>query len=97
MLCGDFNARPDSAEMQLLESWGLTDAWKQAGDTAAQQRGFTIPSIPEPRARIDYIMISGLRAVEARVAAAQNPGASDHLPVVADLELEGLGAPRGAL
>ena len=67
VLCGDFNARPDSAEMQLLESWGLTDAWKQAGDTAAQQRGFTIPSIPEPRARIDYIMLdprSGLRAVE---------------------------------
>ena len=57
VLCGDFNARPHSAEMQLLESWGLTDAWKQGGDPTAQGRGFTIPSIPEPRARIDYILV----------------------------------------
>jgi endonuclease/exonuclease/phosphatase family metal-dependent hydrolase len=85
VLCGDFNAQPDSAEMQLLESWGLADAWKQGGDNTA---GSTIPSIPEPRARIDYIFVdatAGLRAANTRVTATQNPGASDHLPVSTDL------------
>lgn len=85
VLCGDFNARPESAEMQLLESWGLADAWKQGGDGSA---GLTIPSVPEPRARIDYIFVdctAGLRAANSRVTATKNPGASDHLPISTDV------------
>jgi endonuclease/exonuclease/phosphatase family metal-dependent hydrolase len=82
ILCGDFNARPDSAEMQLFESWGMSDAWEQAGEGV----GDTIPSVPKPQERIDYIMLAaGLRAQETRVGAVENPAASDHLPVVADL------------
>lgn len=98
VLCGDFNARPGSAEMQLFESWGLADAWEQAGDHRARDGGFTIPSVPKPHARIDYVLLdtaTGLQAIEARVAGQQNPGASDHLPVVADLRVETV--PRGAL
>lgn len=87
VLCGDFNAQPDSAEMQLLESWGLVDAWTQGGDQTA---GLTIPSVPKPRARIDYIFVDamlGLRVLDTRIVAAQNPGASDHLPVSTDLDM----------
>ena len=85
VLCGDFNAQPESAEMQLIQSWGLADAWKQGGDETA---GLTIPSTPEPRARIDYILVDGtmgLRAANTRVTATQNPGASDHLPISTDV------------
>ena len=88
VLCGDFNAQPDSAEMQLFKSWGLVDTW-QASDTTTAEHGFTIPSLPNPRARIDYILVdasTGLRAITAWVAGQQNPGASDHLPVVSQIE-----------
>ena len=97
VLCGDFNARPRSDELEEMFSggWGLVDAWEESGDGTD---GFTIPSEPAPRARIDYIMLeaaAGLTAVEAWVAAEQNPGASDHLPVVADITVRAAGTGSG--
>ena len=44
-------------------------------------------SAANPRARIDYVLYSD--DVLARTAAVLSTGASDHLPVVADLELPG--------
>ena len=95
VLCGDFNARPHSDELEELFSggWGLVDAWEESGGGGSD--GFTIPSEPAPRSRIDYIMLdaaAGLTAVEAHVAAEQNPGASDHLPVVADITMRATAA-----
>ena len=93
VLCGDFNARPHNDELEEMFSggWGLIDAWEEWEESGDGTDGFTIPSEPAPRARIDYIILeaaAGLTAVEARVAAEQNPGASDHLPVVADITVQ---------
>jgi len=81
ILCGDFNATPHSAELTALSGWGLLDVWESA---ASADPGFTIPS-PEPRSRIDYILLeesAGLSVDKAHVPRTQ---ASDHLPVVADI------------
>jgi endonuclease/exonuclease/phosphatase family metal-dependent hydrolase len=78
-LVGDLNARPESSEMQpLLDRF--EDAWTLAG----QGDGFTIPST-SPTARIDYVLVSPELEVER--ATVPNSIASDHLPVVAELEL----------
>jgi endonuclease/exonuclease/phosphatase family metal-dependent hydrolase len=83
-LVGDLNALPDSPEIQRLTGV-LVDAWASAG----LGPGYTF-SARRPRARIDYVLSSGdLPAVAAEVLAGE---ASDHRPVVADLQSAGLGA-----
>eukprot|EP01052_Picozoa_sp_SAG31_P001133 SAG31_NODE_37_length_31616_cov_38.688359_7_plen_124_part_00 len=91
ILCGDFNATPDAREMQQLcgpaAGW-LHDSWAAAGGTGD---GATIPSIPRPTSRIDYVMVgkSG-KFTSTHVASAsviQGKPESDHLPVVVDLRL----------
>ncbi len=69
VLCGDFNAEPDSDEIRMLR--GLTtcpveglffhDAWAVAGDGGAgatwdNRNGFAAPEC-EPDRRIDYILV----------------------------------------
>jgi endonuclease/exonuclease/phosphatase family metal-dependent hydrolase len=78
VLAGDFNARPDTETYRRLSAI-FADAWTQAG----QGEGFTIPS-DDPRARIDYVWLRGFTATRAEVL---QSNASDHLPVVVDLEM----------
>jgi endonuclease/exonuclease/phosphatase family metal-dependent hydrolase len=77
ILAGDFNAGPDSGTMKAF-----------AGDwlDSAENAGFTIPA-GNPRRRIDYILAtpkSAWRAVRSEVL--NEPVASDHRPVVAQIE-----------
>jgi len=80
VLMGDLNARPGDPEIAPLTEV-LDDAWVVAGDGA----GFTFDAAT-PHARIDYILTSP--DVVACGAALVQTDASDHLPVVAELELE---------
>lgn len=82
VLCGDLNATPGSTEMRALTG-RLRDAWS----AVRTGRGHTHPS-PFPVRRIDYVLCSRgcavrtasvLGSVRARLA-------SDHLPLVAELE-----------
>jgi endonuclease/exonuclease/phosphatase family metal-dependent hydrolase len=64
----------------------LTDRLVDACVEAGVGDGYTF-SAANPRARIDYVLYSD--DVVARTAAVLSTDASDHLPVVADLELPG--------
>lgn len=78
-LVGDFNARPTAPELAPLFE-RFRDAWTLAGDGD----GLTFPT-PDPKARIDLVLASSdLAVTAARVPAVTG---SDHLPVVAELEL----------
>jgi endonuclease/exonuclease/phosphatase family metal-dependent hydrolase len=75
ILVGDLNALPDSEELRLLDADGLA----QAGPPEL----FTISS-DRPDRRIDYVLVSPhFRVVEAFTVPSP---ASDHLPMVAELE-----------
>jgi endonuclease/exonuclease/phosphatase family metal-dependent hydrolase len=79
VLAGDLNARPDAPEIRVLTDL-LTDTWTVAGEGD----GFTYGSL-DPYTRIDYLLASeDVRVVRAAVVGL-DPGASDHLPVLADL------------
>jgi endonuclease/exonuclease/phosphatase family metal-dependent hydrolase len=86
VLMGDLNARPGDPEIAPLTGV-LDDAWVVAGDGA----GFTFDAAA-PHARIDYILTSA--DLVARRAAVLPTEASDHLALVADLELDAV-APGG--
>jgi endonuclease/exonuclease/phosphatase family metal-dependent hydrolase len=90
VLVGDFNARPDAAELDPLRV-RFTDAWELASDREDHVRrrfwqraeGLTHPA-DSPHRRIDQAWVSP----EVAVAAAQvldAGGASDHLPLMVDL------------
>lgn len=81
ILLGDLNERPERDVYRRLEE-RFIDAWAAAGDGD----GFTFSSA-KPRQRIDYIWVrreSGLNVRSAKVA---DTLASDHLPLVVDLEM----------
>ena len=78
-LLGDLNARPAAPELAPLFE-RFRDAWSVAGEG----EGFTFPA-SEPKARIDYVLVSPQLEVRGvRVPALQG---SDHLPLVAELAL----------
>jgi endonuclease/exonuclease/phosphatase family metal-dependent hydrolase len=92
VLVGDFNARPEAPELNALRS-RFTDAWELARDRDDQagwrfwqrDEGLTHPA-GSPRRRIDQVWVSdGVEVASARVLDAD--GASDHLPLVVDLEV----------
>jgi len=83
-MMGDLNARPGDPEIAPLTEV-LDDAWVMAGDGA----GFTFDAAT-PHARIDYVLTSD--DLVARSAAVVPSDASDHLAVVADLDLDGAGS-----
>jgi endonuclease/exonuclease/phosphatase family metal-dependent hydrolase len=77
VLMGDLNAPPDAPELRPLFE-ALDDAWLGHDDV-----GGTYPA-DAPARRIDYVLVSPrLRVRRSQVMATD---ASDHLPVVADLE-----------
>lgn len=82
LLMGDFNARPDTAEIAPVYH-RFDDAWVEGGDGGD---GFTI-SPHNPYARIDYIFVS--RNIKVARAAVPRTLASDHLPLVADVIIPG--------
>ncbi|HUQ18837.1 MAG TPA: endonuclease/exonuclease/phosphatase family protein [Gemmatimonadaceae bacterium] len=79
ILFGDLNAAPDAPELQPLFA-RLKDSWRSA--TGA---GFSYPAT-NPEKRIDYVLTS--RHFTARDARVPVTLASDHRPVIVDLELE---------
>jgi endonuclease/exonuclease/phosphatase family metal-dependent hydrolase len=83
VMMGDLNARPGDPEIAPLTAV-LDDAWVVAGDGP----GFTFDAAT-PHARIDYVLTSADLA--ARSAAVLPADASDHLAVVAELDLDDAG------
>jgi endonuclease/exonuclease/phosphatase family metal-dependent hydrolase len=92
ILAGDLNCLPQSESMEILEEW-FKDAWK------GSRNGFTFPS-NEPTKRIDYILhdkknpwvvtniYTGLEINRSDLQwRTLLELASDHLPVIAELEL----------
>ncbi|MEU1123316.1 endonuclease/exonuclease/phosphatase family protein [Streptomyces sp. NPDC005899] len=89
ILLGDLNAEPDAPELAPL--------WEELED--ADPGAPTFPAL-DPVKRIDYVAVSkaGSGAVRVRDAAVAGTLASDHRPVIADLELRrGAGARPTAL
>ncbi|MCV2488941.1 endonuclease/exonuclease/phosphatase family protein [Geodermatophilus sp. YIM 151500] len=92
VVVGDFNTVPDAPELAPLRE-RFTDAWDLArsrGDRSGwrfwhRDEGLTFPS-RAPHRRIDHVWVSdGVAVTAAHVVGAA--GASDHLPVVVDLEV----------
>jgi endonuclease/exonuclease/phosphatase family metal-dependent hydrolase len=80
LLGGDLN----EAGNEPAAGWIAARYWD-----VAREAGRTFPSW-EPRARIDYLFVSeGVRIERAWVGGGRFAGLSDHLPVLADLELVG--------
>lgn len=80
ILAGDLNATPDSNPLKELKK-----QWQQSNTVARP----TVP-VKDPKRQIDYILFrpgGAWKAVETKVL--QEPVASDHLPVLAILELRG--------
>jgi endonuclease/exonuclease/phosphatase family metal-dependent hydrolase len=83
VLTGDMNAAPDTPEIATLKGF-LTDTWPVAGAGP----GYTSVS-STPTRRIDYVFgAGGVKPMTDRLIGT-DPAASDHLPVVATLELTG--------
>lgn len=79
LLLGDFNARPDAPELAPLFA-ALADTWAVRG----AEPGFTYPS-DFPHRKIDYILASSRFRVLTSTTI--RSFASDHMPLVAELEL----------
>jgi endonuclease/exonuclease/phosphatase family metal-dependent hydrolase len=92
VLVGDFNARPDAPELHPLRE-RFTDAWELAGardDQAGwrfwQHDGGNTHPARSPHRRIDQAWVTdGVGVASARVL--DGGGASDHLPLLVDLEV----------
>jgi endonuclease/exonuclease/phosphatase family metal-dependent hydrolase len=83
IVVGDFNDLP-GAEAQKIMTSQFQDAW---AETAASGDGLSYPA-DKPAKRIDYIFSRTVGGVRARRAWTINTLASDHLPVVADLDID---------
>jgi endonuclease/exonuclease/phosphatase family metal-dependent hydrolase len=92
VIVGDFNTAPDAPELGALQQ-RFTDAWQLAqarGDQSgwrfwSRDEGNTHPA-HSPHRRIDQVWVSaGVTVAGAHVLDAE--GASDHLPLVVDLEV----------
>jgi endonuclease/exonuclease/phosphatase family metal-dependent hydrolase len=80
ILVGDFNDVPAGAAYQLVR--------KQFDDAWVADDGFTYPA-DKPTKRIDYILTRRDEPVRAKKVWIPSTLASDHVPVVADLEIAG--------
>lgn len=84
IVVGDFNDTPAGGAYQLMRSM-FDDSWSQ---TRAGDEGFSYPT-DKPAKRIDYIFTRQSDRVRARRAWIVETPASDHIPVVAELEIGG--------
>jgi endonuclease/exonuclease/phosphatase family metal-dependent hydrolase len=83
VLMGDFNARPNAAEMAPIYAQ-FEDAWSLGGEGS----GFTFPAAPdaEPNRRIDYVFLSRGNVAVVSAAVTLNDETrmtADHLPLTA--------------
>jgi endonuclease/exonuclease/phosphatase family metal-dependent hydrolase len=83
VVVGDFNDEPSGVAYNLMTST-FHDAWI---GSKAKQQGLSYPS-DNPIKRIDYIFYRSSDGVKAKKAWTVKSLASDHVPVVADLELK---------
>jgi endonuclease/exonuclease/phosphatase family metal-dependent hydrolase len=83
ILVGDFNVDPAGDSYKLVAAY-FRDAWL---DNKVKEPGHTYPA-DRPNKRIDYIFYKTNSGVSAKKAWTINTQASDHVPVVADLEIQ---------
>jgi endonuclease/exonuclease/phosphatase family metal-dependent hydrolase len=83
IVVGDFNDVPAGGAYQLMRQQ-FDDAWSPAGPA---DEGFSYPA-DKPTKRIDYIFTRAVDRVRSRRVWIVQSQASDHVPVVADLEIE---------
>jgi endonuclease/exonuclease/phosphatase family metal-dependent hydrolase len=83
IVVGNFNDIPAGRAYQLMR-YQFGDAWIESRSTEA---GLSYPA-DKPAKRIDYIFFRSTDRVRTKRAWIVNTLASDHVPVVADLEIE---------
>lgn len=81
ILCGDFNDTPASRTYSRLKLF-LNDAWAMVG----QGEGWTF-SADHPQRRIDYVWLSPTESLKPVKAWVPTSNASDHLPLLVEMEL----------
>ena len=84
IVVGDFNDSPAGRAYQLMR-YQFGDAWIEGRGT---DEGFSYPA-DKPAKRIDYIFYRAADRLRTKRAWTVNTPASDHVPVVADLEIGG--------
>ena len=82
VIVGDFNDIPAGRAYQLMR-YQFGDAWIESRST---DEGFSYPT-DKPAKRIDYIFFRTTDRVRTKRAWIVDTQASDHVPVVADLEI----------
>src|SRR5882672_912475 len=82
VIVGDFNDIPAGRAYQLMR-YQFGDAWIESRST---DEGFSYPT-DKPAKRIDYIFFRSTDRVRTKRAWIVKTEASDHVPVVADLEV----------
>src|SRR6266704_691618 len=83
IIVGDFNEEANGDAYKLFTAY-FRDGWLES---KAKETGLSYPA-DKPKKRIDYIFYSANTEVRARKTWVVNTLASDHVPVVADLELQ---------
>lgn len=83
IVAGDFNDEPMGTSYKLMRE-SFVDAWAASG---ASGDGLTYPA-DKPSKRIDYIFCGAGSRFSVKNARVVQTLASDHLPLVADLEIE---------
>lgn len=83
ILVGDFNDVPAGGAYKLVREQ-FADAWIESG---ASDQGLSYPA-DKPAKRIDYILSRRTARIRTKKAWTVSTLASDHVPVVADLEIE---------
>lgn len=84
IVTGDFNDEPTGTSYKLMLN-GFTDAWSEASGEA-RGLGLTFPA-DKPVKRIDYVFLRKDTGLRAKAAVVPSTQASDHLPLVVDLEV----------
>jgi endonuclease/exonuclease/phosphatase family metal-dependent hydrolase len=82
IVVGDFNDVPSGGAYQLMKNL-FADAWV---DTRANDSGFSYPA-DKPAKRIDYIWLRRTDTIRPKRTWIVDTLASDHVPVVADVEI----------
>jgi endonuclease/exonuclease/phosphatase family metal-dependent hydrolase len=82
IVVGDFNDVPSGSAYQLMRE-SFTDVWTS---TRSGDEGFSYPA-DKPAKRIDYIFARSTDGVRVKRAWIVNTLASDHVPVVAEVEV----------
>jgi endonuclease/exonuclease/phosphatase family metal-dependent hydrolase len=85
ILCGDFNCPPESRVHERLSKM-FADGWT----LSEKAPGFTIPA-EKPNRRIDYIWLRQNCGLTAKKAWVPESLASDHRPVIVEMELKPAG------